>query len=290
MPRDIVPLDPKKYEQDEDGLPREIVGPWALEKYLRVQRYVGISGRAVRRNWYKRGKAGATYIELFCGPGRVRIEESNDIRHGSALAAWIASTAADSAFTQVHIADADERLVTACSTRLQRAGAPVWSDTGPAIETVDRVIAKLNRYALHFAFLDPYNLKALPFAIIQKLAALERMDILIHVSVQDLNRNLRRYIKRENSPLDTFAPGWRVGLDTARPDRYIRWKLYEHWRSLIRSEGMDTAEVAELVSGTKMQPLYWLAFAARHKLALQFWEKIREPEPDLQNCLIYPAI
>jgi three-Cys-motif partner protein len=250
-----------------------------------VQRYVGISG-AVRRNWYKRGKAGASYIELFCGPGKVRIEDTNEVTDGSPLVAWRESSDTDTAFTQVHVADADERLVAASESRLKLAGARVWSEVGPALETVDRIIAKVNRYALHFAFLDPYNLKALPFSIIRKLAGLERMDILIHVSVQDLNRNLRKYIKRKDSPLDAFAPGWRVGLDTDRPDRYVRWKVFEHWRSLIKDEGMETAEVAEMVTGTNQQPLYWLAFAARHKRALEFWEKIRNLQTALQTSLL----
>jgi three-Cys-motif partner protein len=105
------------------------------------------------------------------------------------------------------------------------------------------------------------------------------MDILIHVSVQDLNRNLGKYLKQKSSPLDTFAPGWRVGLDTDRPEQTIRGKVFAHWRSLIKDEGMETAEVAEVVTGTKRQPLYWLAFAARHKRALEFWEKIRTVGP-----------
>ena len=31
------PLDPKKYEPDEDGSPREIIGAWALDKYARLE-------------------------------------------------------------------------------------------------------------------------------------------------------------------------------------------------------------------------------------------------------------
>ena len=55
---------------------------------------------------------------------------------------------------------------------------------------------------------------------------------------------------------------------------------------MLKSAGMDTAEAAELVSGPNNQPLYWLAFAARHPRALEFWEKIRELEPDPQQGLL----
>ena len=145
----------------------------------------------------------------------------------------------------------------------------------------------MNPHALHFAFLDPYSLGALPFDVIRKLARLERMDILVHVSVQDLNRNLRKYAKKSESQLDAFAPGWRelVG-DLGRPDHYVRARIFEHWRNLLKSVGIQTTEVAESVVAENNQPLYWLAFAARHARALDFWEKVRELEPDAQADLL----
>jgi histone acetyltransferase (RNA polymerase elongator complex component) len=56
--------DPDEYEWDEDGHPREIVGAWsALHKHELLRRYIDISGVGVRRNWLKKGTAGATYID-----------------------------------------------------------------------------------------------------------------------------------------------------------------------------------------------------------------------------------
>jgi hypothetical protein len=37
------------------------------------------------------------------------------------------------------------------------------------------------------------------------------------------------------------------------------------------------------VTAENNQPLYWLAFAARHPKALEFWEKIRDLERDPQQ-------
>jgi three-Cys-motif partner protein len=283
--RTPAPLDTDKYEQDQDGQPREIVGEWARDKYARLAKYLDIS-RAVRAQFVGKGNAGASYIELFSGPGRVRMKDTGEVSHGSPLVAWTEAARSRTGFTQVHVADADPRLVEAAVKRLQREGAPVYSEIGVANETVERIVPKLNRYALHVAFLDPYNLGALPFEVIRKLARLQRMDILIHVSVQDLNRNLLRYLKRSTSPLDAFAPGWRAHVDEERSITYIRGKLFEYWRSLLRTIDMSTAEAAELVVGEKNQPLYWLAFAARHKLALQFWERIRHLEVKQQGDLL----
>jgi three-Cys-motif partner protein len=282
MPRAPAPLDPDKYDEDEDGLPRELVGPWASDKHDRLARYVDIS-RGVRARWIGKGKAGASFIDLFSGPARVRVKDTGEVMDGSPLVAWRESVRTNTTFTQIHIADADSRLVRAADARLRKQNAPVHSETGFAEATVDRIIPKLNKSGLHFAFLDPYNLSALPFDVIRKLAGLQRMDILIHVSVQDLNRNLLRYVSQAKSPLDSFAPHWRDHLDTNRSIGHIRGKLFEYWRSLLKTIGMSTAEAAELVVGGKKQPLYWLAFAARHELALQFWERIRHLDPKRQK-------
>jgi three-Cys-motif partner protein len=279
-------LDPDDYERDEqDQLPRELVGAWVRDKHVRLKRYVDISGVAVRRKWLRDGPAGATYIDLFSGPGRVRIRDTAEVLPGSPLAAWEQAVASGAPFTQMWIADANRTLCDAASTRLKAAGAPVTAYEGEAESTVDRIISSLNKYALHFAFLDPYNLAGLPFEIIRKLAMLQRMDILIHVSAQDFNRNLRKYVRQAASPLDAFAPGWRSNVDTARSDEYVRAKIFEYWRGLLKTIDMGTAEAAELVTGPTNQPLYWLAFAARHNLALKFWEAIRNINPEVQAKL-----
>jgi three-Cys-motif partner protein len=80
-------------------------------------------------------------------------------------------------------------------------------------------VKDLNPSGLHFAFLDPYKLDSLPFSIIRKLAELKSMDTLIHVSIQDFQRNLQRYMKQEGGPLDRFAPGWRKFVNRRDTER-----------------------------------------------------------------------
>lgn len=286
MPISALPpgLDPERYEMDEDGLPRELVGEWVRDKHARVDKYVAISA-SVRKKFI--GKAGASFIELFSGPGRARIRDTKEVVSGSSLVAWKASVKSGAKFSQVYVADAVEPIRAACEERLQVAGAPVAGQTGAAASTVDTFVSRLNRYGLCLALLDPYRLDALPFSIIRKLATVKRMDLLIHVSAQDLNRNLRKYISRPESPIDVFAPGWREHVDLTRADdSLIRGKILEHWRNLLKSEGMTTTETHERVTGGQNQPLYWLAFAARHERALEFWEKIRDISPKKQISLL----
>jgi len=256
-----------------DELPLTCVGEWAEDKHSRVRKYVGISSK-VRRKFLS-GKGGATYIDLYCGPGRSRIRGTTRIVDGGALVAATKALETNTAFTEVHIADVNRGFLGACKSRLTRAGLNVSAYEGTAAGTVARIASVLSPKALHFAFLDPYDLKSLPFSVIERLAELERMDILIHVSEQDLQRNLRRYIASERSPLDSFAPGWRSVVPELGKDATIRAKVFEYWLQHIRSLNMQPAQGVEEVTGPKNQHLYWLVFVARHELALNFWEEIR---------------
>jgi three-Cys-motif partner protein len=135
------------------------------------------------------------------------------------------------------------------------------------------VIYALNPAGLHFAFLDPYNLESLPFSIIQKLAKLNRMDMLIHVSIFDLQRNLRRYLS-DGKILDSFMPGWRNAVDMNRGDQAVRTDLLRHWLGLIKGLGTTPADGIELVSATGGQRLNWLVFVSAHPLGRKLWDDI----------------
>jgi three-Cys-motif partner protein len=237
-----------------------------------LQKYVDIS-HGVRKRFIGRG--GATYIDLFSGPGRVLIEGQAFSRAGSPLVAWNQSRKSGSPFTRVYLGDMKKDLVDAAAARLSDSGASVISEVGPATETVDRLTSRLEPYGLHLAFLDPYSLGALSFEVIRKLAAFKHMDILCHISVMDMQRNLGKYIGPGRTELDDFAPGWRERVDTRGAPYRVRSEILAHWRQKIAELGMSTAETHEKVTGPKNQPLYWLAFAARHERALEFWEKIR---------------
>jgi len=268
-------LDPSRYEIDEeDGLPREIVGAWAEDKHARLRKYVGISA-AVRPKFVRKGNE-ATYIDLFCGPGRARIEGTSKIIDGSSIVAWKESLVRQAPFTRIFIADSETSLADATEARLKKLAAPVAKRAGPAALTVDEISTLINSKGLHFAFLDPFNLGTLHFSIIRKLAAFQQMDILVHISGQDLRRNLRRYIDQQQSALDDFAPRWREHVNTASDDFNVRAAILAFWKGLVREEDMRVTEGFEKVTGLNNQPLYWLAFAARHKLALEFWSKIKD--------------
>ena len=114
----------------------------------------------------------------------------------------------------------------------------------------------------------------MPFSVIQTFAAFKYVDMLVHVSAQDLQRNLDRYSVSVGSPLDSFAPGWRNVVDLAQGKAATRAAYIKYWLSKIEELGFPPGRF-ELISGSKNQRLYWLVLISRHRRAGEFWDKIR---------------
>lgn len=258
---------------DDDGLPLDEVGPWAKEKHERLRKYIDIT-RATRRKWVH-GPGGATYIDLYCGAGRAIVRGTSEKIDGSPLVAFKAARASDVPFSEIHLADASEERCHAARLRLINAGGSAATEFGDADVTVVRIARKLNGRGLHFVFLDPYNLNALPFTVIKSLAKFKYIDVFIHISVHDLQRNLDAYSMSSDGPLDHFAPGWRNAVDLKQSKSAARAAYIAYWAGEMEKLGFAPARY-ELVSGpTKNQRLYWLVMVSHHKLAQEFWDKIR---------------
>lgn len=254
----------------DDGLPAEEVGAWAKEKHDRLRSYLDIS-RHTRTKFLTGTSKSATFIDIFCGPGRARVKETGEWIDGSAVAAWKISQKGGAPFSDIYIADIDDERRAATVERLNRLKAPVRELTGSAVDAAAEVARTMNPYGLHFAFIDPFSLGALDFKIIQSLALLKRIDMLIHVSAMDLQRNLGINLGPDGSAFDNFAPGWREKVDLARPQQAIRQQIVEHWRDLVAGLGKRPSTRMELITGNTGQRLYWLLLAAENDLAHKFW-------------------
>ncbi|WP_083537798.1 three-Cys-motif partner protein TcmP [Pseudoxanthomonas mexicana] len=263
----------ERYELDSDGTRIENVGAWSQEKHDRLRKYVDIT----RRTRAKFVNAGSTYIDLYCGPGKVQIKGEAEIKDGGAVLA-VREAVKDVPFTEVHVGDVDGKNIDDCLKGIARIGgtSKAFGYPGKAEDTAIKIVSRLHRYGLHLAFLDPYNLNALPFSIIRTLAALERMDMIIHVSEMDLNRNIRLY--KETGVLEAFAPGAVEKIDWRQKDEIVRQGVFAHWRSLLESLDYKVGG-AERVTGDKNQPFYWLVSVSRNDLGKKFWDEIRQVEP-----------
>lgn len=273
-----------KLVQGDDDLAAEEVGEWIGDKHELLSDYIQISSATRKKYLPPIGKGGAVYIDLFCGPGRAKLKNEGAFIDGGCVAAWRKSVAGGAPFSKVIIGDIDEDRLKPASERLARLGAPVEAVLGPASETVGVAVAKAAGYGLNFAYIDPYNLGTLDFGIIAKLSELKRIDILVHVSQMDLQRNFDGNAVAEDLALDTFAPGWREKVDPMQGTKAARQAYFQYWRGLVSGLGVDTNTEMRLISGPDNQPLYLLLLAARHELAHKFWQVVAKKD-DPQGAL-----
>lgn len=270
----------ERYLLDAEGLLVEKVGPWASDKLKIVTDYVHASGGA--RQSYLR--TGAAYIDVFCGPGRSKIRTTDEFIDGSPVAAFLKGKSSPAPFTSIHISDADDELLASCEKRLAKLDAPVHAVKGPASAAMPAIVRQLNPSGLHFAFLDPHNLGTLSFDLFESLAKLKRIDIIVHVSLSDLQRNADRYTSEAHDQFDKFAPGWREHIGIDMNQERLRAEILKYWSKKVMALGLPQAKHCELIKGEHGQRLYWLIFLARHKLAHSLWSKIssvgKSPEFD----------
>jgi three-Cys-motif partner protein len=165
-------------------------------------------------------------------------ETDNTFHDGSPLVA-LHEAKLRSPFSDYCIADLDPTRVSSCATRLEALGAVnVHQERGTAEETVGRLVQKLDRkYGFHIAMLDPCSLDALPFSVIDTLGkAYKHIDLIIHFSKQDFQRNLARFISGSQRSLDRFAPEWKTAVgDLNAPQGAVRAQVVKHWLDLIRA-------------------------------------------------------
>jgi three-Cys-motif partner protein len=262
--------DPERYTQGDDGLIVEKVGSWAIEKLKIVTDYVYASGGARKRFL----GTGAAYIDPFCGPGRSLIRDTTNFIDGSPVAAFKRALDSPARFTSINISDGDEELLAAATKRLTKLNAAVRPVAGPASEAMPKIVRGLDRYGLHLAFLDPYNLSTLSFDLFQELAKLKNIDIIAHVSVSDLQRNAARYAEEDYDQFEKFAPDWRQKVSTDMTKVAFRAAILKYWADKVSALGLPQAKHWELIQGDQGQRLYWLILLARHDLAHDLWEKV----------------
>lgn len=263
-----------------DGSPAEEVGEWIEQKHFIVTEYVKLSHGA-RRQFLPPNLGGATYIDLFCGPGQAKIKGTKQYVDGAAVAAWKTAKQRGSPFTKVYIADRDIERRELCASRLRVLGAPVIEIEGEAAEAAQNLSKELPPEGLHFAFLDPYNLGSLSFNLLRSLAQFRRMDILVHISAMDLFRNMESQSADDvANEFNAFAPGWREMVPIGLPKQERRDKIMKHWADCVSGQlGLDASSEMHAVLNNKKRVIYWLLLLHRHNLAKKFWKIVLKGRP-----------
>jgi three-Cys-motif partner protein len=259
----ITELDPA------DGLPVMEVGRWVTEeKHQIIKRYIDASWAARRRFSSQR-----TYVDLFAGTGRVKVKHTTVFVDGGPMAAWNMARQQQGTFSDFFIADANADFLAACESRLRNSGTPVISKIGRADETIDWVLPQLQQHGLHLALLDPFNAGHLHFSIIEKLATLRSIDIVVHLSTGDIQRNIAAGLNSDTSSLDAFAPAWRQVVRKQSSKQDMRRSFIDHWKQLVRATGLRVCDTMYPVRNSKDSTMYWLCLLTRHDLAEKLWRE-----------------
>jgi three-Cys-motif partner protein len=205
-----MPVQGEHYWRDEDGLWVENVGPWAKEKLKILTDYVQISSGTRKKYSH------CAFVDVFSGPGKSKIRGTSELIDGSPVAAY-KQAQKSKAFSSIYISDADQELLDSATSRLRDLGARVSPVEGPASRALPAIVRSLSPSGLHLALLDPHNLGTLSFDLFECLAKLRRIDVIVHVSLGDLQRNVDRYTSEDHArPLRAWVA--RPRSDRHEPD------------------------------------------------------------------------
>jgi len=97
------------------------------------------------------------------------------------------------------------------------------------------------------------------------------MDIVVHLSTGDIQRNIASGLELPKSPLDNFAPGWRAAVTKQSSKQTMRNAFIQHWSALVAGTGMHVCDTMYRVRNSKESTMYWLCLLSRHPLAEKLW-------------------
>jgi three-Cys-motif partner protein len=114
-----------------DGLIARESGAWAKEKLYYLERYLDIVSVGMRKKWAGR----LYYVDLFAGPGKCRIRQTNEEIDGSALVALKFN------FAKYFFVECDEECYRALAARVkarapEKEAEPILGDCNEVIERI----------------------------------------------------------------------------------------------------------------------------------------------------------
>lgn len=259
---------------EDDGLCIPEVGEWSKDKHYFLLNYIGIFTAAMRNKWELH------YIDLFAGAGIERIRKKGRLEWGSPMIA----AQSRFKFARLHLCEKDVEKYEALKKRVAPLCPNAQILQGDANKEVHNIIKEIpSQGTLSLAFIDPYGLH-IDFDTLCILKQ-HKVDFIIFFADRlDALRNWEHYyLDNPESNLDKFLgpdSNWRQLLNDKPRDRHVEI-LRELYVKQLQEKLGYTKFAYERISN-QGRPLYSLIFCARHKLAIEFWNKIAKKKPDGQ--------
>jgi three-Cys-motif partner protein len=271
---------------EEDGLPCSDVGAWAEDKYKLVGYYDRLFSTGMKNKWPTR-----VYVDLYSGPGFVRVRSTGRMLTGSPLLAL----GVPDPFDKYIFCEIEPELLGALQSRVGRYSRTADASfiCGDCNEKIEEICAKIpafspGRGVLTFCFVDPFDI-SIKFSTVRRLSSYT-IDFLILLALHvDANRNVEHYLDPGNSKVDEFLglTDWRERWKVAEGQgmRFPRF-LAEEYSGRMEGLGylrQSWGRMKQVRSVGKNLPLYRLALFSRNKVAYRFWDDVLKYSSDQRN-------
>jgi three-Cys-motif partner protein len=254
------------------------VGAWVEDKHRLVSLYETLFSTGMKRKWDVR-----VYIDLYSGPGMVRVRGTGKLLWGSPLLALQVKDP----FDRYIFCESDGTALDALKRRVERLfpNAEACYVHGDCNDVVEEICSKIPAHSreskvLSFCFVDPYDL-SVKFSTIRKISE-KFVDFLTLLALgMDANRNLQHYLDPSNQKIDDFLglPDWR---DKWTRQFFSEGVSFPQFLAETYAKQMETLgylpvafhQMKLIRSDVKNLPLYHLALFSRHRLAYSYWDDV----------------
>lgn len=256
--------DEDELSEGGDGLPVRNVGNWTFDKLFYLRRYCHMFNGGMKNMWPVR-----TYVELFSGPGRLRVRETGEEIDGSPLVALKTREP----FTRVYFNDLNEQVIEALKVRTQD-----FSNINVDFYALDcnvavrHIVEQLPRSSLDLVFVDPTNWQ-ISFESVRLLALRRHLDLIITFH----DGGIKRAFESAPEALDQFMDGaeWRLkyAQSLKRGERQGARVLLDSYEDKLRNVGFTQFIDHIPITNSRNAIMYHLVFASRHPRAAYFWKE-----------------
>lgn len=259
----------------DDGRPILKIKSHTAEKVRAVGKFLNAFSRIAEHH------GPGVYVDLFAGPGILRLAESNHLLWGNALQALQCS----SPFARLVFVERDSARCDALYTRARtvaRRAEQVAVINGLAEDSIEAALNEIPNQSLVATLVDPFRLEFSLNAVTKLVRARRRLDlILLFAEGMDLTRNLRQAINGDVSHRRRFdsafgGADWIQAVNLREPPSRNAGRLRALYLQRLREVGFSKTGNEIPIFNSLHRQVYVLLFASRSDLGIKLWNESTE--------------